>query len=332
MYAFWTFDTYIILKSTCKYREIYGIVQMKASVVMCTYNGASHIYFQLKTINNQTRKPDEVIIQDDGSTDNTVNIVRKFIADNSLQDSWTLYENPINLGWKKNFMDALSKTSADIIFLSDQDDIWDEKKIEIMSGIMEKDDKIELLVSKHDPFADSTGNRVNIYQPDLGEGLISKVPLYGAFTECRRPGCTYAISNKLIKYIDGLWQEDWPHDQFFWCITMARGSLYSYNEPLVRFRRHEGTNTPSNEKRRTKRVSIIQKDLSIAEMIKANYNKLEIDDDSRKTIEIAAEVYAKRISALMSKNPFKVFALHKYRDYYPRAKAWMGDLVSVLRT
>lgn len=111
---------------------------MKTSVVMCTYNGASHIYFQLKTINNQTRKPDEVIIQDDGSTDNTVNIIRKFIYDNSLQDLWKLYENPVNLGRKKNFMDAISKTTSDIIFLSDQDDIWDEKKIEIMSGVMEK--------------------------------------------------------------------------------------------------------------------------------------------------------------------------------------------------
>lgn len=303
---------------------------MKTSVVMCTYNGASHIYFQLKTINNQTRKPDEVIIQDDGSTDNTAGIIRKFISDNSLQDSWTLYENPTNLGWKKNFMDALSKATSDIIFLSDQDDIWDEKKIETMSEIMEKDYKIELLVSKHDPFDDATGNRVNIYQPDLGEGLISKVPLYGAFTECRRPGCTYALSNKIIKYID-LWQEEWPHDQFFWCITMARGTMYSYNEPLVRFRRHEGTNTPSNEKRRAKRISIIQKDLSIAEMIKDNFDRLEIDDDSRNTIETAAEVYDKRINALMGKNPFKVLGLRKYIDYYPRSKAWAGDLISIFR-
>ncbi len=303
---------------------------MKTSVVMCTYNGASHIYFQLKTINNQTRKPDEVIIQDDCSTDNTSGIIRKFISDNSLQDSWTLYENKTNLGWKKNFMDALSKTKSDIIFLSDQDDIWDENKIEIMTDIMEKDDKIELLVSKHDPFADSTGEKVNIYQPDLGEGLVSKVPLYGAFTECRRPGCTYALSAKLIKYSD-LWHEEWPHDQFFWCITMARGTLYSYNEPLVRFRRHEGTNTPSNEKRRAKRASIIQKDLAIAEMIGSNADVLEIDDNSKKKIEIAAEVFAKRISALMSKNPFKVLSLRKYMDYYPRSKAWVGDLISIFR-
>ena len=302
---------------------------MKTSVVMCTYNGASHIYFQLKTINTQTRKPDEVIIQDDGSTDNTAGIIRKFISDNSLQDSWTLYENQTNLGWKKNFMDALSKAKSDIIFLSDQDDIWDENKIEAMANIMEKDDKIELLVSKHDPFADATGKKVNIYQPDLGTGLISNVPLYGAFTECRRPGCTYALSSKLIKYTD-LWQEEWPHDQFFWCITIARGTLYSYNESFVRFRRHEGTNTPSNEKRRGKRISIIKKDLSIAEMIKANFDKLEIDDDRRNTIETATEVYGKRISAIMSKKPFKVIALYKYIYYYPRPKAWMGDIVSAL--
>ena len=304
---------------------------MKTSVVMCTYNGASHIYFQLKTINNQTRKPDEVIIQDDGSTDNTVGIIRKFISDNSLQDSWTLYENPTNLGWKKNFMDALSKATSDIIFLSDQDDIWDEKKIETMSEIMEKDDKIELLVSKHDPFDDATGNRVNIYQPDLGEGQVSKVPLYGEFTVCRRPGCTFAISAALIKKVGNLWQEDWSHDQFFWCMAMARRSLYSYNEPLIRFRRHEASNTPSNEKRRTVRVGLLKEELAIAENIISNYKKIDISEDTKQKIEVSIEVYNKRIDAMLSRNPLKVLAMHKYLGYYPKNAAWFGDLFSVFR-
>ena len=55
---------------------------MKNSVVMATYNGAKYIIEQLDSIKNQTMRPDEVIISDDGSTDDTLKIVKNYIAKN----------------------------------------------------------------------------------------------------------------------------------------------------------------------------------------------------------------------------------------------------------
>lgn len=57
---------------------------MKISVIVSTYNGAEYILEQLDSVKNQTRKADEVLISDDVSSDNTVEIVNKYIADNGL--------------------------------------------------------------------------------------------------------------------------------------------------------------------------------------------------------------------------------------------------------
>ncbi|WP_281322430.1 glycosyltransferase family 2 protein [Flavobacterium aestivum] len=101
---------------------------MKTSVAMCTYNGEKYIKAQLESILNQTINIDEIIICDDGSNDNTIELISKFQAENPNKIS--LYSNPINLGSNKNFEKAISICSGDYIFLSDQDDIWKENKVE----------------------------------------------------------------------------------------------------------------------------------------------------------------------------------------------------------
>ncbi len=107
---------------------------MKISVVMTTYNGKKHIYEQLCSLANQTRKPDQLLIFDDCSTDDTVSIVKRFIEMKNLCN-WKIIENESNLGWRKNFMFGLLKAEGDYIFPCDQDDIWSEDKIEKMTDI-----------------------------------------------------------------------------------------------------------------------------------------------------------------------------------------------------
>ena len=71
---------------------------MKLSVVISTYNGEDYIERQLDSIKNQTRPADEVLIIDDCSTDNTVNIIRRYIEKNDLC-SWKFEVNNQNKGW-----------------------------------------------------------------------------------------------------------------------------------------------------------------------------------------------------------------------------------------
>ena len=108
----------------------------KISVAMTTYNGEKYVTAQLYSVLNQSLKPDEVIICDDCSTDSTVSLINEFIEKNKLIN-FRLILNENNLGYIKNFRKAISLASGDIIFLCDQDAIWQEDKIKTMAELME---------------------------------------------------------------------------------------------------------------------------------------------------------------------------------------------------
>jgi len=97
---------------------------MKISVCMATYNGERYLKEQLDSILKQLSFTDEIIISDDGSQDRTIEIIESF-GDSRIKLFHSTQQNLIY-----NFENALSKASGDIIFLSDQDDIWYENKVE----------------------------------------------------------------------------------------------------------------------------------------------------------------------------------------------------------
>ncbi len=108
------------------------------SVVMATYNGEKFLYQQLLSIYHQTMQPDEVMIFDDGSSDNTIYLVKDFIRRNGLADKWSITVNQENKGFFRNFMDGAFAAHGDTIYFSDQDDIWDLKKIEVLEKCLNK--------------------------------------------------------------------------------------------------------------------------------------------------------------------------------------------------
>lgn len=98
------------------------------SVAMCTYNGEAYLSEQLSSIAGQTVPVDELIICDDRSKDNTVEILKSFAANSSFPVY--IHVNEENLGSTRNFEKCLSLCNGDIIFLCDQDDKWREDKVE----------------------------------------------------------------------------------------------------------------------------------------------------------------------------------------------------------
>lgn len=95
---------------------------------MCTYNGARYIQEQLTSILFQTRSVDEIVICDDGSTDDTLSIISNIQKNSPV--FIRLIQNKENIGYFKNFLQAISLCSSDMIFLSDQDDVWRKDKVE----------------------------------------------------------------------------------------------------------------------------------------------------------------------------------------------------------
>lgn len=116
---------------------------MRLSVAMCTYNGEKYIREQLMSIRNQTLRIDEIVICDDCSEDDTVEIIENLIRQYDLPVR--LHVNTWNHGYRKNFEQAICRCSGDIIFLSDQDDIWLPTKVETIIGYFNSNpDKVRL--------------------------------------------------------------------------------------------------------------------------------------------------------------------------------------------
>ena len=97
------------------------------SVVMTTYNGELFLREQLDSILCQTYPIHELIVQDDCSTDNTVEIIKEYATRHPFIK---LYVNEHNLGFNKNFKTAVMKATGDYVAIADQDDIWFPEKIE----------------------------------------------------------------------------------------------------------------------------------------------------------------------------------------------------------
>jgi len=97
------------------------------SIAMCTYNGEAYLSDQLVSIVKQTQQPDELVVCDDVSTDNTLRILHQFSKETPFP--LKVYRNEQRLGPTKNFEKALSLCGGDFIFLSDQDDVWIPQKV-----------------------------------------------------------------------------------------------------------------------------------------------------------------------------------------------------------
>lgn len=100
---------------------------LKISVVVCTWNGERWIEEQIRSILDQDRPVDEVLVFDDRSTDSTVALVDKLAIDSRVPIR--VHVNRDNLGSTLNFQEAIRACSGNVVFLSDQDDRWMSNKV-----------------------------------------------------------------------------------------------------------------------------------------------------------------------------------------------------------
>lgn len=111
----------------------------RVSVVIATYNGGRYIRAQLDSILGQTRVPDEIVVVDDGSRDDTLEILAGYAR---LDPSVRVIRNDERLGINGNFRKALLASKGDFVFISDQDDVWVENKIAAMLAAWKGEDLV----------------------------------------------------------------------------------------------------------------------------------------------------------------------------------------------
>lgn len=118
---------------------------LTSSVALCTFNGARFIEEQVLSILGQTVPPDEIVVFDDRSTDDTVAILERIAAATDVPIRITV--NTTRKGSTDNFLAAIAACGGDVIFLSDQDDVWLPDKVEVMLSRFARDADLGLIVS-----------------------------------------------------------------------------------------------------------------------------------------------------------------------------------------
>ena len=118
------------------------------SVALCTYNGAAFLRDQLASIAAQARPPDELVVRDDASDDDTPDIVRAFAARAPFPVRFE--RNASRVGSTRNFEGAIAACTGDLIALSDQDDVWRPDKLSTIERRFDEDPGVGLVFSDAD--------------------------------------------------------------------------------------------------------------------------------------------------------------------------------------
>lgn len=217
---------------------------------MATYNGEKYIIEQLDSIRKQTKQPDEVIICDDCSLDNTCLLIKQYIENNSLK-GWNLFKNDKNTGFYFNFFKALEKCSGDIIFLSDQDDVWDKHKIETICGFYDKNPKATMVQSSMF-FIDGDGKKIDKDICYHGKNLRSGFVELTDDDMCKFAGSGYTMSfRQSVKncVLDNALQAYYStflfHDILLGLVATATGQCYLCADVKDAHRLHNGNATQS---------------------------------------------------------------------------------------
>lgn len=204
---------------------------MRVSVCMATHNGAPYIEKQLRSILTQTRSPDEIVIVDDASSDDTLLIIRR------LADARTrIFEQKERRGIAASFASAIAKSTGDVIFLADQDDLWRQEKIDTILPCLASDSSVVV----HD--AAVIGPDDDLIFPSLFAARASRPGIVRNVVSNSYTGCCMAFRKSVLPHA-------WPipnvrgvgHDQWIGLTAELAGlSVVFLPQSLISFRRHGG--------------------------------------------------------------------------------------------
>lgn len=209
------------------------------SIALATFNGGRHLAEQLQSLRIQTLEPLELIVCDDGSTDDTLEIVRAFAEGSPFPVR--VHCQPIQLGYRRNFRSASALCSGELIAFCDQDDIWHPEKLERLAEAFTDPD---VLLAYHNAnVVDGSGAFLHrkldagTERRELSSGFLGWKSSYGLLQMFRSS----------LRRFDHLWdlsidQNDrsqiLAHDQWYFFLAGVLGRIEFLDEPLVDYRQH----------------------------------------------------------------------------------------------
>lgn|GEM_PF-194308 len=211
------------------------------SVALITFNGCPHIEAQLESIARQSRRPDEIIIGDDQSSDDTARVVGRFAA---LHDIPTyLCLNPTRLGASPNREQVIAQCRGDIIVFADQDDVWMPQKLARLEAALATDTDAAFVFSD----ALLIDERGKVLPGTLFDRLWFDAAERASFRRDGAPtvlvkhnvvvGPTLAVRRAaLLRVLP--FERGWYHDYYLGLALSVLGRGILLDEPLMYYRRH----------------------------------------------------------------------------------------------
>lgn len=307
---------------------------MVTSVVIATYNGEKYIIEQLNSILNQSIMPDEIIIVDDCSSDKTCEVIEGYMKKNSSCQI-KFYRNEKNLGYAKNFWKALHYATGKYIFLCDQDDIWENEKIEKIIKIFSENKKIMALNTNYELInenGDVINDRTKLKRFKNDE--IVKIDVFNFLKSPRYPGMSLTVRKELIHEVDCLNIQDIiVHDWLLNFVATTNDGMYFYNKKLTKYRQHNSNTvgvmkTMSRSNLRKQRIQNLEVQMKLAEI---GLRIPELDGDIVIYLNKLKQVLAKRVIYIDSTDYFRYFILSVTKMQYLSIRSILGDIYCIVR-
>ena len=316
------------------------MIGMTNGVIMSVYNGEQYIFEQLDSLMLQTKLPDEIIIIDDGSSDNTPIIIEQFIKEHQ-EVNFRFIKNDINRGWKWNFFHGMKNSSADIMYPCDQDDIWHKDKIKNMSEILENNPEIMVLEGQPHKFFDDVNigttfdfhvwignildkNRNKKTHCENTKDVCKKHFSYDFMS--RAPGCTLAVRKAFFDFVSIEWFEDMPHDALVTYYANILDKYYVYDYEVIDWRQHVGSASRPKERSKSRRAQDIALDNKMILSLLKFANSNNVNANYLKIVNEAKVWNEARINLVINRKIRDFLTVFKYRTFYSQKRRILTDL------
>jgi glycosyltransferase involved in cell wall biosynthesis len=205
------------------------------SIAMATYNGERFLEEQLRSLNEQTTLPAELVVCDDASTDRTPKILAQFVQSASFPVKYLT--NDQKLGWRKNFLKAASLCTSEYVAFCDQDDVWLKDKLACVESYLRRNPCT--LLQHGFRLIDEQGKVIS------GDMDWENLELYEAPWR-HSYGLTQIFHSSLLEFSD-LWElskdhfdhgQRMGHDHWIRFLASLLGHTQSIKEVLLHYRQH----------------------------------------------------------------------------------------------
>jgi len=235
---------------------------MRISVVLCTRNGAPYLQRQLRSLLDQRRLPDEVIVRDDASCDQTANIIKAFANVAPFNVRVTFNSQP--LGTTGNFQAAIADATGEIILPCDQDDVWYPEKLAVFEAAMSAGGETDLGFCD----ADLVDEQLRPIGHTLWESirftprqrmLVTRGQLWQILTRFNVvSGAAMAFSARRRDLILPI-PDGWMYDGWIALLLSAAGKCRAIPQPLAAYRQHPDQQIGAGPANVTGRISVARR-------------------------------------------------------------------------